>query len=98
MFYCLSIVFLIELYTIEPMNTANETFNQPSKEPIMDFVLTQTPKCLNGEFQFQAVSDAALEFTAKRMGPAAIGFSLDRENFPKAVKSILGENLTIQMQ
>jgi hypothetical protein len=81
------------------MNTANETFNQPSKEPTMDFVLTQTPKCLNGEFQFQAVSDAAKEFTAKRMGcSAAIGFSLDRNHLGSAVKAILGENLTIQMQ
>lgn len=64
----------------------------------MDFLVTQSVKCVNGEFQFSAVSDAAKEFTAKRMGPAAVGFGLDRQNFPKAVKEILGENLTIQMQ
>ena len=64
----------------------------------MDFVVTETPKCANGEFQFVAVSNAAKQFTATRMGAGAVGFSLDRQHFGSAVKAILGENLTIQMQ
>ena len=64
----------------------------------MDFQVFQTTKCLNGEFQFIALSDAAKQFTASRMGAGAVGFSLDRQHFGSAVKAILGENLTIQMQ
>jgi hypothetical protein len=64
----------------------------------MDFVVTQTPKCANGEFQFVALTDAAKAFTASKMGAGAVGFSLDRHHFGSAVKAILGENLTIQMQ
>lgn len=64
----------------------------------MDFVVTETPKCANGEFQFQALSDEAKQFTAARMGHGAVGFSLDRLHFSSAVKAILAANLTVYMK
>ena len=63
----------------------------------MDFLVSHSPKCANGEFQFSAVSEAAKKFTAERMGSGAVGFSLDRNHFGSAVRAILSANLKILM-
>jgi hypothetical protein len=80
------------------MDEANKIFNQLSKEPTMDFVVTQTSKCVNADFQFVAVSDAAKRFLVDRLGDCAVGFSVDLHHFGPTVQDILYENLTIQMQ
>jgi hypothetical protein len=78
------------------MNKANESFQQTSKEPTMDFVVIET--LFTSEFEFTAKSEAAKKFTASRMGEGAVGFTLSRERFYEAVKAIRGENLTIVLQ
>ena len=63
-----------------------------------DFLATQTSRSINGEFKFVAVSDAAKRYIIGLTGENAASFSRDVQDFMPAVKDILSENLTIQVQ
>lgn len=64
----------------------------------MDFQVTQTSRNLGGKFLFIAVSDAAKRYIVGLTGESKVSFSRDIEDFTPAIKDILSENLTIQIQ
>lgn len=64
----------------------------------MDFQVTQTSRNIGGKFLFIALSDAAKRYIVGLTGESKVSFSRDAEDLMPAVKDILSENLTIQIQ